>query len=162
MAQSLLQITLNMNRRRRSPRSEVSSEAIDLLSVLIEKPEFAIPGQEAYRCDVFDPWGRCPCFQVLDGDGVSLVSFGVGLGGRGCSESLWAALHARAAFLNLKIKTQLEGALPRSPWLGVLLEPRLLPGYLAMAWLEDFARGLSWAVLDRAQSRAGPGLGWVN
>ena len=81
MAQSLLQITLNMNRRRRSLRSEVSSEAIDLLSVLIEKPEFAIPGQEAYRCDVFEPGGRCPCFQVLDGDGVSLVSFGVGLGG---------------------------------------------------------------------------------
>ena len=44
MAQSLLQITLNMNRRRRSLRSEVRSEAIDLLSVLIEKPEFAIPG----------------------------------------------------------------------------------------------------------------------
>ena len=136
MAQSLLQITLNMNRRRRSLRSEVSSEAIDLLSVLIEKPEFAIPGQEAYRCDVFEPGG--------------------------CSESLWAALHARAAFLNLKIKTQLESALPRSLWLGVLLEPRLLPGYLAMAWLEDFARCLSWAVLDRAQSRAGSGLGWVN
>ena len=57
MAQSLLQITLNMNRRRRSLRSEVSSEAIDLLSVLIEKPEFAIPGQEAYRCDVFEPGG---------------------------------------------------------------------------------------------------------
>ena len=67
-----------------------------------------------------------------------------------CSESLWTALPARAAFLNLKIKTQLESALPRSLWLGVLLEPRLLPGYLAMAWL------------DRAQSRAGPGLGWVN
>ena len=57
MAQSLLQITLNMHRRRRSLRSEVSSEAIDLLSVLIEKPEFAIPGQEAYRCDVFEPGG---------------------------------------------------------------------------------------------------------
>ena len=78
MAQSLLQITLNMNRRRRSLRSEVSSEAIDLLSVLIEKPEFAIPGQEAYRCGVFDPGGRCPCFQVLDG---------VGLGG-GAARSL--------------------------------------------------------------------------
>ena len=57
MEQSLLQATLNMNRRRRSLRSEVSSEAIDLLSVLIEKPEFAILGQAAYRCDVFEPGG---------------------------------------------------------------------------------------------------------
>ena len=60
--QSLLHITLNMNHRRRSPRSEVSQEAIDLLSVLIQKPEFPIPGQAAYRCDVFEPGGRCPCF----------------------------------------------------------------------------------------------------
>ena len=78
--QSLLHITLNMNHRRRSPRSEVSQEAIDLLSVLIQKPEFPIPGQAAYRCDVFEPGGRCPCFQVLDANGVSLVTFGVGLG----------------------------------------------------------------------------------
>ena len=79
--QSLLHITLNMNHRRRSPRSEVSQEAIDLLSVLIQKSEFPIPGQAAYRCDVFEPGGcRCSCFQVLDADGVSLVTFGVGLG----------------------------------------------------------------------------------
>ena len=38
--QSLLHVTLNMNHRRRSPRSEVSQEAIDLLSVLIQKSEF--------------------------------------------------------------------------------------------------------------------------
>ena len=69
--QSLLHITLNLNRRQRSPRSEVSQEAIDLLSVLIQKPAFAIPGQAAYHCDVFEPGGRCPCFQVLDEDGVS-------------------------------------------------------------------------------------------
>ena len=89
--QSLLHITLNMNHRRRSPRSEVSQEAIDLLSVLIQKPEFPIPGQAAYRCDVFEPGGRCPCFQVLDADGVSLVTFGVGLG-VDCSQGLWIAL----------------------------------------------------------------------
>ncbi len=78
--QSLLHVTLNMNHRRSGPRSEVSQEAIDLRSVLIQKSEFPIPGQAAYRCDVFEPGGRCPCFQVLDADGVSLVSFGVGLG----------------------------------------------------------------------------------
>ena len=99
--QSLLHITLNLNRRQRSPRSEVSQEAIDLLSVLIQKPAFAIPGQAAYHCDVFEPGGRCPCFQVLDEDGVSLVTFGVGLG-VDCSQALWLALHARADFLNLK------------------------------------------------------------
>ena len=43
--QSLLHITLNMNHRRRSPRSEVSQEAIDLLSVLIQKSEFPIPAR---------------------------------------------------------------------------------------------------------------------
>ena len=79
--QSLLQVTLNTNRRRHSPRSEASQEATDLLSVLIQKSEFAIPGPAAYRCDVFEPGSRCPCFQVLDADGVSLVSFGVGLEG---------------------------------------------------------------------------------
>ena len=115
-----------MNHRRRSPRSEVSQEAIDLLSVLIQKPEFPIPGQTAYRCDVFEPGGRCPCFQVLDADGVSLVTFGVGLG-VDCSQGLWIALHARADFLNLKIETQLESP-PRTLWLGVLLEPALLTG----------------------------------
>ena len=36
-----------MNRRRRSPRSEVSQETIDLLSVLIQKSEFPIPDQAA-------------------------------------------------------------------------------------------------------------------
>ena len=158
--QSLLHITLNMNHRRRSPRSEVSQEAIDLLSVLIQKPEFPIPGQAAYRCDVFEPGGRCPCFQVLDADGVSLVTFGVGLG-VDCSQGLWIALHARADFLNLKIETQLESP-PRTLWRGVLLEPALLAGSPAMEWLEDFVRCLSWSVLDRAQSRAGQGAGWVN
>ena len=156
--QSLLHITLNMNHRRRSPRSEVSQEAIDLLSVLIQKPEFPIPGQAAYRCDVFEPGGRCPCFQVLDADGVSLVTFGVGLG-VDCSQGLWIALHARADFLNLKIETQLESP-PRTLWLGVLLEPALLAGSPAMEWLEDFVRCLSWSVLDRAQSRAGQGAAW--
>ena len=79
--QSLLHITLNMNHRRRSPRSKVRQEAIDLLSILIQKSEFEIPGQATYRCDVFEPGGcRCSCFQVLDADGVSLVTFGVGLG----------------------------------------------------------------------------------
>ena len=158
--QSLLHITLNMNHRRRSPRSEVSQEAIDLLSVLMQKSEFPIPGQAAYRCAVFEPGGRCPCFQVLDANGVSLVTFGVGLG-VDCSQGLWIALHARADFLNLKIKTQLESP-PRTLWLGVLLEPALLAGSPAMEWLEDFVRCLSWSVLDRAQSRAGQGAGWVN
>ena len=74
--QGLLHVTLNTNRRRHSPRSEASQEAIDRLSVLIQKPEFAIPGLGAYRCDVFEPGGRCPCFQVLDAHGVSLVSWG--------------------------------------------------------------------------------------
>ena len=43
--QSLLHVTLNMNHRRRSPRSEVSQEAIDLLSVLIQKSEAAVEGE---------------------------------------------------------------------------------------------------------------------
>ena len=160
--QSLLHITLNMNHRRRSPRSEVSQEAIVLLSALIQKPAFPIPGQAAYRCDVFEPGGRrCPCFQVLDADGVSLVTFGVGLG-MDSSQALWIALHARAKFLNLKIKTQLESASPRTPWVGVLLEPALLAGSPAMKWLEDFVRCVSWSVLDRALSRADHGAGWVN
>ena len=158
--QSLLHITLNLNRRQRSPRSEVSQEAIDLLSVLIQKPAFAIPGQAAYRCDVFEPGGRCPCFQVLDEDGVSLVTFGVGLG-VDCSQALWLALHAHADFLNLKIKTPPESP-PWTLWLGVLLEPALLAGSPAMEWLEDFVRCLSWSVLDRAQNRAGQSTGWVN
>ena len=75
-----------------------------------------------------------------------------------CSQALWTALHARANFLNLKIKTQLEHS-PRPPWLGVLLEPGLLPGSPARKWLEDFARCLSWAVLDQVRSRARPGAG---
>ena len=159
--QSLLHVTLNTNRRGHSPRSEASPEAIDLLSGLIQKSEFAIPGQAAYRCDVFEPGGRCPCFQTLDAHGVSLVSFGVGLGMEG-SEALWTALHARAAFLNLKIKTRVESPPPRTPWLGVLLEPGLLPGSPAMKWLVDFMKCLSWSVLDRALSRANPNAGWVN
>ena len=44
------------------------------------------------------------------------------------SEALWTALYARADFLNLKIKIRLETPPPRTPWLGVLLEPGLLPG----------------------------------
>ena len=160
--QSLLHVTLNMNRRQQTRRSEASLEAIERLSVLIQKSEFKIPGQAAYRCAVFEPGGRCPCFQVVDAHGVSLVSFGVGTGEGDCSGSLWAALHARAAFLNLKIKTQLESAPPRSPWLGVLFEPRLLAGSPAKAWLDDFARCLSWSVLDQLWSRASSGAGWVN
>ncbi len=119
------------------------------------------PGQAAYRCDVFEPGSCCPCFQLLDADGVSVVTFGVGLG-MDSSQALWIALHARANFLNLKIKTQLESAPPRTPWVGVLLEPALLAGSPAMKWLEDFVRCLSWSVLDRALSRADHGAGWVN
>ena len=159
--QSLLNVTLNMNHRRRSPRSEVSDEAVKLLSVLIQESEFTIPGMAAYRCDVFQPESRCPSFQVLDANGVSLVSFGVGLGMEG-SEALWTALHARAAFLNLKIKTRVEGPPPQTPWLGVLLEPGLLPGSPEMEWLVDFIRCLSWSVLDRVLSRADHNAGWVN
>ena len=39
--------------RCRSPRSEVSNEAVELLSVLIQDSEFTTPGQAACRCDVF-------------------------------------------------------------------------------------------------------------
>ena len=159
--QSLLHITLNMNHRRRSPRSEVSQEVIALLSALIQKSAFPIPGQAAYRCYLFEPGGCCPCFQLLDADGVSVVTFGVGLG-MDSSQALWIALHARANFLNLEIKTQLESAPPRTPWVGVLLEPALLAGSPAMKWLENFVRCVSWSVLDRALSRADHGAGWVN
>ena len=159
--QSLLHITLNMNHRRRSPRSEVSQEVIALLSALIQKSAFPIPGQAAYRCYVFEPGGCCPCFQLLDADGVSVVTFGVGLG-MDSSQALWIALHARANFLNLEIKTQLESAPPRTPWVGVLLEPALLAGSPAMKWLENFVTCVSWSVLDRALSRADHGAGWVN
>ena len=159
--QNLLNVTLNMNHRRRSPRSEVSDEAVELLSVLIQESEFTIPGKAAYRCDVFQPGSRCPCFQVLDANGVSLVSLGVGLGMEG-SAALWTALHARAAFLNLKIKTRVEGPPPQTPWLGILLEPGLLPGSPEMGWLVDFIRCLSWSVLDRVLSRADHTAGWVN
>ena len=68
---------------------------------------------------------------------------------------------ARADFLNLKIKTQLESP-PQTLWLGVLLEPALLAGSPAMEWLEDFVRCLSWSVLDRAQNLAVQSTGWVN
>ena len=155
--QSLLHITLNMNHRRRSPRSEVSQEAIDLLSVLIQKPEFPIPGQAAYRCDVFEPGGRCPCFQVLDADGVSLVTFGVGLG-VDCSQGLWIALHARVDFLNLKIETQLESP-PRTLWLGVLLEPALLAGSPAMEWLGKFYKMPLVVGAGPGAESSGPGCG---
>ena len=89
------------------------------------------------------------------------MSLGVGLGMED-SEALWTALHARAAFLNLKIKTRVEGPAPRTPWLGVLLEPGLLPGSPARKWLVDFMQCLSWSVLDRALSRADHNAGWVN
>ena len=78
------------------------------------------------------------------------------------AEALWTALPARADFLNLKIKTRVEGRPPRTPWLGVLLEPGLLPGSPARKWLVDFMKCLSWSVLDRARSRAGPDAEWVN
>ena len=89
------------------------------------------------------------------------------------SEALWPALHARAFdrrrtpwaiadFLNLKIKIRLETPPPRTPWLGVLLEPGLLPGSPEMEWLADFIRCLSWSVLDRALSRADHAAGWIN
>ena len=68
----------------------------------------------------------------------------------------------RAKFQNLKIKTQLESAPPRTPWVGVLLEPALLAGSPAMKWLEDFVGCLPWSVLDRALSRADHGAEWVN
>ena len=83
VGQSLLHITLNKNHRRHSLCPEAIPEAIDLLSALIQKSEFSIPGQAAYRCDAFEPNGRCPCFQVLDANGVFLVSLGVGLGMEG-------------------------------------------------------------------------------
>ncbi len=142
--QSLLHVTLNTNQRRRILRSEVSHEGMDLLSALILKPTFAIPGQAAYRCDVFDLGDHCPCFQVLDADWFYLVTFGVGFGGD-CSQALWTALHRRTAFRNLTIKTQLESSFPQTPCIGVLLESGPPEGFPAMAWL----------VLDRAESRAG-------
>ena len=55
-----------------------------------------------------------------------------------------------------------KSLLPGLPWLGVLLEPGLLPGSPAMKWLVDFMKCLSWSVLDRALSRANPNAGWVN
>ena len=55
--QSLLHVTLNMNRRQQTRRSEASLEAIERLSVLIQKSEFKIPGQAAYRCAVSEPGG---------------------------------------------------------------------------------------------------------
>lgn len=145
-------VTLTTGHSRRSPRREVSAEAVALCQDLIARfatgkvsEPVPIPGPLGYsvsgraggKCMVATVWADGPPSELV-------VTIGVAEHER-CGAAIWRTLHDVAHLPTMTSRDEQ----PRAPWCGVLLEPAIAAHVEAMEWMGDFERCLAWAWLER-------------
>lgn len=155
----MIHVTIATGDTRRSPRSEVSADAIAAVAPLLhEGGEITIPdrgGRFSVRWTA--PPGLGACLFTIAADGAPVVTCGVAREEQ-ASRDLWQQL----VTMHERVMGPLGAAarriaLTETPWLGVVL----LPGVADLApediaWLGDFERCLAWAWMDREEARHAP------
>lgn len=149
----VLHVTLQTGHTRKSPRSEVADEVVEMLRPLLERAlrgeRVPIPGQPGYTM-TGGAQGRC-CMVTVSGqvrdtarpEPVPVVSIGVAAHSR-CGAYLWRLLHERA---DLRYATD-PGRVPPEPWVADRIDvgAALLPE--AMHWTGDLSRCLAWTWIE--------------
>lgn len=145
-------VTLNTGDTRRSPRSEVSDEAVIVCRDLIDRAtagaEPRIPGQDATLTMAAE--GRCALATVWAlADHAPLVTIGFAAHSR-CAPRLWEILHDPASRMPQQppIATRI-GERPDAPWCAARIEIGLALHVEDAHWLGDFERCLAWAWIER-------------
>jgi hypothetical protein len=141
----LWHVTVTTGHSRKSYRSEIQPQAIqvcrDLLEQMKDGARVAIPGVSGYFVSG-RLTGKCASFSVYAG-GTLLLSFAVAENER-CGQALWKGLHNVEG---LATQTDPEKQ-PRAPWLGVALAEGIALYPQAAGFLGDFERCIGWALLE--------------
>jgi hypothetical protein len=141
-------ITLTTGHTRDSFAGEISPEAIEVCTALIDQMIVGkrppIPGFQSFRISGVS-YGRCFVATVWSGN-EPIVTIGIANHSR-CGAETWRALHKSAA---LPCATQSD-EYPQAPWCAARLEPHCMFYPDAMNWLGDFERCLAWAFLEKIQ-----------
>lgn len=141
-------LTLTTGHVRRSPRSEVADDVVEMLRPLLARAvdgdTVAVPGStplcvlRARRVT----GGALLAVVALAGGGP-LISLAVS--GRSRSSSVaWAEITAVADIMR-------HDSPPPTPWCGVVLHPAIAQLGMAAGWLGDLERCIAWTWLERSQ-----------
>lgn len=151
-------VTLDSAHVRRSPRSEVADDVVDLLAPLIQR---AVTGEHATlpapvggytltggvhgQCCALTVWGPDPVAGGRRGDErVPLVTIGIAPHSR-CGSVLWRSMHDDDA----RWLATSPDHVPPEPWCAVRIEPGAAAASETMAWLGDLERCLAWTWIER-------------
>jgi hypothetical protein len=133
-------VTVTTGHARRSHRKEITPEALEIISTLLQQLESAqgqrvtVPGPSGYEISGRVS-GHCMTAKVFKrGSFDALVSIAIADRER-CGAALWNEVGNN--------KPQ-----PDAPWLAVRLEGALTTDLDESAWLGDFERCLAWAFID--------------
>jgi hypothetical protein len=131
--------TINTRHTRRSFRSEVEPDVLEMVAGWLASDLIKLPG--GYSCIVMYRSGHCLQAEVHTPGGVRLVVIGVASHAR-CGQSLWLRLEG------------LPGAKPAEPWCAAWLDSAgQAADPTAYHWLGDFERCLAWAFLDSVAAK---------
>lgn len=148
-------VTLTTGHTRRSPREEVSDDAVTVMRAVIDRlradpdgtqpipgcPGYSLGGRGDGKCLVATVWADGP-------PSVVICSIGVAAHAR-CGMPLWRMLHRYGA---LPVVTDHERQ-PATPWCAAALEVGIARHMEAAAWLGDFERCLAWAWIAILEDR---------
>lgn len=156
-------VTLATGHSRRSPRSDVSPEVVDVVASWLDRALLPdAPSTQApvplpvadlaqFSAHVFTTAGGLvvtiygPDILTLPPrtpTPIPLVTFGVARRSRGAAK-LWGDLISAAQAAHSM------PPMPGAPWLAVVLHPSLIAFPDASHWLGDFERCVAWAWIDR-------------
>lgn len=142
-------VTLTTGHVRRSPRAEVSDEAVAFCADLIARAVaghatvplptagYSLGAAASSRCLTATVWADGPPSECIATIGVAAHSR--------CGAGLWRALHR---YGTTPIVTDPEQC-PPEPWCAAALEGAIIQHPDATEWLGDFERCLAWAWLAR-------------
>jgi hypothetical protein len=143
MAESWLHhITTTTGHSRRSPRSEVADDVLQVVRELLrralagERP--ALPGPPGYQLEA-SAEGDLLLATVFRGRAVPLATIGVARSDRDALR-LWGYLRERGDVA--------PDRPPPAPWCAAVLQPALAVHRDAAAWLGDFERCLAWGWVE--------------
>jgi hypothetical protein len=139
-------VTLDTGHVRRSPRSEVRDDIIELLDGWIGRmlAGEAVPAGDIGIVLTAQARGRCLLIEVADARSLDpLATIGVGVHSR-CGAPLWRELHADAR----PTATAAERP-PPEPWVAARLRPDIVHHVGVADVLGDLERCLAWAWIER-------------
>lgn len=131
--------TIQTGHTRRSFRSEVAPEIIELVGGWLKSDHFALPPGGGYECVITRRVSNGLLAEVRNGQGTRLVEIGVANHSAFAAE-LWEHLGGA------------PDARPHEPWCAVSLDAGLMEDPAATEWLGDFERCLAWAWLAEQKS----------